>query len=234
MRIFLISCVFFITLTSSSTIKPLDAVKKMLSVYDNLKSYSVDMKFNLYKGHSSGEVIETYSGFLFRYKKKAYQKIYDTEFVITPEFCAKIVHPERVVELSTGHEYVNQELDINAITKECSSYSLIEQEDFYLVTFLISNTSQIEFDKVILKIYKKNMHLAQVDLFYSIQQNFSKNHLKPDIQKPHLRILYSNFSTESNIPLSVFNYKTYFEVNNSIIKLSKKYENYEFIDNRFE
>ena len=232
MRVFLIAF-FFLFVLSSSVPKPLDVVKQMMAVYEKHKVYSVDMKFSLYKGHTSGEVFESYLGLLYKHKKKAYQKISDTEFIISPEFCVKVVHPQKVVELSTGHEFVNQELDFKTISKECSTFNIVEQEDYYLVSMIISHTSQIEFEKVLLKIYKKNMHLAQVDLFYSTQQNFSKNPNKPNLQKPHLRILYSNFTSQPKISSNVFNYSTYFESSKSIIKLSKQFEHYEFIDNRF-
>ena len=231
MRVLLFVC-FSIFTVSIVAQKPIDIVKKMMAVYDKTNSYAVDMKYNLYKGVSSGVVEESYNGFLYKNKKNIYQKISETDFILTPSFCAKVVHSEKVVELLTGQESPSQELDIKTILKECSSFTSVEQENYYLITMVISHVSQIEFEKVLLKIYKKNMHLAQVDLFYSVQQNFSKNPNKPELQKPHLRILYSNFTTSPKISNSVFEYDTYFKVNKTIITLSKQFEKYEFIDSR--
>lgn len=210
-----------------------EILKKMTSVYHSLETYELYSKYDLFKGSKSSTVEESYQGYICKNGDKVYQKIDHTEFIITPTFCLKISNDEKIVELSRGQAYINQEIDFQKTIKECKELTVEEKDKMYYITLIIKNSSQVPFSTVKVKVNKSNYRIAQLDLFYTDMQDFSKDPKKKDLNQPHLRILYSDFSKKiEKVSNTVFNYETYFKTVNTMIVPIGLIKDYELIDNR--
>jgi hypothetical protein len=228
-HLIIVFCFFCFHYSSALTVK--EVLEKMNAVYAN-KNYSVNVKFDLFKGTSSNVVESSYEGSFIQFNNKVYQKIDKTEFITSPEFCLRISNSESTIELMKGETYKRKDIDFMAILKECKETKIEEKENYYYITLIINNLSQVEFSKVNIKVYKSNFHLAQIDMYYSHFEDFSKNNSVKDLQQPHLRMVYSKFSSKPSISSSIFNFESYFKTEKTIIKPIGAYTNYELIDYR--
>lgn len=209
-----------------------EILRKMCSVYEHEQTYELYAQYDLFKGPKSSTVEESYAGYFCRNKDKVYQKIDQTEFVVTPSFCLKISNSEKIVELMKGQVYKNQEIDFEKTMKECKEITVEEKDKMYYITMVIKTSSQVPFSTVKVKVNKSNYRMAQLDMYYTDFQDFSKDPKKKDLQQPHLRVLYSKFSKKISVSESVFVYTTYFKTTNSMISPTGVIKDYELIDNR--
>lgn len=226
---------FLLLFFSVASVYGMDAkevLRKMGEVYEKTSVYEFHMKYELFKGEKGTTVETTYAGYFMRNKTKVYQKIDQTEFITTPDFCMKISHTEKIAELMKGEAYKNQDIDFEKTIKECKEIKMEEQDTYYLITMVIKTASQVPFSKVKVKVNKSNFHLAQLDLYYSHQEDFSENPQKKDLHQPYVRVLYSKFSKKPSVAESVFNYNTYVKTVNSRVLLAGTIKNYELIDQR--
>ena len=226
--IFFLICISFRVVAQD----PKAILQKVNKIYFKEKSFQVDMKFLLYKGHY-GEFSESYLGTLFQEKNKYYQKIDKTEFILTPDFCLKVNHLEKNVLLLTGENVqLNFQSEILKTFDKCQEVTLKTLDKYYLLTLIFKSTLLIPYEKITIKILKSSYHIAQLDLFYAEERDFSKRRDIEDNNKPHMRVLYSNFTDKSAIKPSVFLFNTYFKTANDMIFLKGSLVNYKLIDKR--
>lgn len=209
-----------------------EILRKMGEVYEKTSVYEFHMKYELFKGEKGTTVETTYAGYFMRNKTKVYQKIDQTEFITTPDFCMKISHTEKIAELMKGETYKNQDIDFEKTIKECKEIKMEEEDTYYLITMVIKNASQVPFSKVKVKVNKSNFHLSQLDLYYSHLEDFSENPQKKDLHQPHVRVSYSKFSKKPSVTDGVFNYGMYVKTVNNMVSLTGTIKNYELIDQR--
>lgn len=209
-----------------------EILKKMTQVYEQTQVYELHNRYELFKGHKSDLVVESYEGYLCKDKSNAYQKIDQTEMVMTSSFCLQISHAEKKMVLMKGQAFHNNEVDFEKAIKECKEIKSEEQGKYYMITLLIKNTSQLPFSVVKVKIRKSDYHIIQLDLYYAETQDFSKNPNKTDLDKPHMRVSYTKFDKKMNVDKSRFAFETYFKTINTMIKPIGSIAQYELIDNR--
>ena len=208
-------------------------LQKMASVYRNNNAFQVDMKFILYKGYF-GKIDESYIGTLYQDKQKFYQKIDQTEFIVTSKFCSKISHIDKNVIIFSGEELINNnfQTEILKTIESCKKIEVTNLDKYYLLTMNFKNLVQHPYNKVTLKICKSNFHLAQLDIFYQGERDFSTKPRIIDMHLPHLRIMYSNFKEQPTISSNIFEFDTYFSSTKSTISLKGKLKTYNLTDKR--
>lgn len=226
---------FLLLFFSAASVYGMDAkeiLKKMGQVYEKNSTYEFYMRYDLFKGEKGTKVETTYNGYFVKNKVNIYQKIDQTEFVVTPSFCVKISHSEKIVELMQGEEYKNQDIDFEKTIKECKEIKLEEKDKNYLITLILKANSQVPFSYVKVLVNKTNYHLVQLDMYYWQLEDFSKNPNKKDLQKPHVRVTYSKFSKKPAVKSTVFLFENYFKTVKNMLSPVGVIQSYELIDNR--
>lgn len=208
-----------------------EVLQKMAAVYEKSSNYEVKQRYELFKGEKGSKVEYSYDGIFRKNKGNVYQKIDQTEFIVTNDFCLKISHSENIVELSKGDVYNNKDFDFEKTLKECKEVKLEETEKNYYLTLHLKQSSQVPYTRIELKINKSNFHLIQLDLYYWHQEDFSEDVKKKDMHTPHMRVYYLEFN-RNKIPSEIFEFTHYFEKKGHFIKLKGELEKYELIDQR--
>lgn len=226
---FLLTLIFS---TSSFSMTAKDLISKMQKIYNDKSHIEYTCTYELFKGHKSDVVEESYKGFFYRNKSNVYQKIDETEFVYATDFFVQISHSEKMISLSQPQKLINTTVDLDLALKHCSKTEVEEKEGYYAVTLIIKNSSDLPFSVVKMRINKKKYFLERLDVYYSEALDFSQEYNKNDQDRPHLKITFAEPKLNPKT-LNYFELDRYFLKNSSgILKLVEKYVGYTLVDNR--
>lgn len=209
-----------------------ELISKMQKIYNDKAHIEYSCTYELFKGHKSDVVEESYKGFFYRNKSNVYQKIDETEFVYAPEFFLQISHSEKMISLAQPQKMMNTPVDLDLALKFCSKTEVEEKDGYYGITLTIKNDSDLPFSVVKMRIDKKKFFLERLDIYYSETLDFSQEYNKNDPARPHLKIVFSE-PKQNPKGLNYFELDRYFSKSSSgILKLTEKYTGYTLIDNR--
>ena len=209
-------------------------IERMQKVYRETPSFDYTCRYELFKGHKSNDVFDSYAGYMCRSKSGYYQKIDQSEFIYANDFFLKINHEEKAMLLDLPQKNIQLNADFDAALKNCSALKMEESEEHYEIIFLIKITSAIPYSVIRLRIDKKDYQLLRMDLYYTSAQDFSKDKNKPDFQQPHLRISFDKLNTRPKIKSGLFELATYLSKVNNILKPAGAYAGYDLIDTRIK
>lgn len=229
-NILLLGIVSFSSVTFSMDVKTL-----LNKVQEKHKGrLSSDIKYEIFKGHSSSVPSSSQIGFFVSRDGLAYQKINQSEFIYGKDFSLQISHREKIMVLSQASKLNYGNVDFALIEKESSSQKLEEKDGFYFITIILKATSVVPCSKIIYKINKKKYYLVQADFYYSVQEDFATKFNETDLHYPHLRISFSNIDITPNWNEELTNFSTYFSTVQNIIKPKGRLVNYRLIDQRLK
>lgn len=229
--IFTNSILFFIGFSLGAVEIP-DVLKKMNANYAAGETYHVDAQYKLYKGHNSGNLVEQYNGFTENSKSGFYQKIDQSEKIITTDFFLHINHSERVLVYGLP---IKPEFNggIQDALKYCTTSNIVTKGDNYILTFTYSKVTNSEFSKVKMIISKDKYLLKSIDLYYATLTDFSKEFSQTDYAQSHVRMSFSNYNNSVKKGNSTFNLENYIKKQeNNILKTTGKCSGYELVDIR--
>lgn len=234
MRIF--NCIVFLGIISFSSIGFSMDVKTLLKKVQERQGsrLSADIKYEIFKGHSTSVSSSSQIGFFVSRDGLAYQKIGQTEFVYGADFSLQVSNQERIIVLSRASKLNYGNVDFEVIEKESSSQYIDESGNYYVLTFVLKGSSSVPCSKIIYKIHKEKFFVTQADFYYSIQEDFATKFNETDLHYPHLRILFSNVNTSPNWNEELTNFSTYFTSVDNLIKPKGRLTNYRLIDQRLK
>ena len=226
---FLLTLIFSIP---SFSMNAKELIGKMQKNYNDKSHIEYSCTYELFKGHKSDVVEESYKGFFYRNKANVYQKIDETEFVYSSDFFLQISHSEKMISLGQSQKLVNTTVDLDLALKYCSKTGVEEKEGYYAVTLTIKNTADLPFSVVKMRIDKKHFFLERLDIYYSESIDFSQEYNKNDQERPHLKITFNEPKLNPK-GLNYFEFDRYFSKSSSgILKLRENYSGYILVDNR--
>jgi hypothetical protein len=198
-------------------------------VYFDTKFYSVSSKYILFQGHNTGRIHEIYNGISIKNNSVFYQKIHKTEHLITPEIGIKISNEEKAMLLVKKPSMNDLTINLDKIISTSNQNKTYTKGNYYILEFYFDNTFS-EYEKLIIKIYKKNFHISQMDYFYSMDKDFSTSKSHSEYAKPHLRISFYDFKYSPSINEKNFMLESYFTRTKDGYISSEYYPNYEIIN----
>jgi outer membrane lipoprotein-sorting protein len=209
-----------------------ELIRKMQQVYSDKSTFEYHCTYELFKGHKSDVVEESYKGYVYRDKSEVYQKIDETEFVYANAFFLQISNSEKMISLGQPQKLINTNVDLNSALKNCSKTQLEEKDGYYAVTLIIKNSSDLPFSVIKMRIDKKKYYLERLDIYYSDLTDFSDEFNKKDEEKSHLKITFDapKFNPKQVNYFVLDKYLT--RSNSGTLSLIDKYSTYQLIDNR--
>lgn len=223
---------FFLVVHFAGSAQDVNEVLKKMQAHflDNprLEYYST---YELFKG-SSEDLESRYSGYVYKENELLYQKINGTEFVFGKEFTLKINSEQRSIELENIRKFNYGELDLAETLKFCSEKKIKKKNGFYVIDLIMDVKLNTGLQKISLKINSEDYQMNQLDLYYSVLQEFSKSNGIKELDLPSMRVTIYNFSVNPKKNEAMFEFSTYLSKVQNAFFPQAMYEGYTFIDNR--
>src|SRR5688572_22248800 len=96
-----------------------DFLEKVRANYEELNSLDVSMRYELYKGHTSNVIEESYDAFYARMQDESYRKIDETELINNKDYSLQINHREKVIVVSAPSRNELFDADIKTSLEFC-------------------------------------------------------------------------------------------------------------------
>lgn len=228
-RLLIIVVVCFSTFSYAQSVD--GVLKKVAQEYSNTKPLQFNTKYNLYKNSSQKKVFESYIGqFKKNGKNEVYQKIDKTEFVWNKNICLKVVHPDKLINITVSQPLEMKSFDIASLKEWCDVKSFVDRKSYWELTLATKAFSSLPYSKIVIHI-GKNYFIKKQLFYYNTSIDFSTNYRKQNLDYPVLEIIYSNF-TRKNESSVFFNIYKFIEEKNKVINPSKEYQSYTIEDHR--
>ncbi len=211
------------------TLSGKDYLEKINRNYANLKAFELQMSYQLYKGYSGNEVLQTYSGNYIKNEVKAYRKIKSTEFIHFNKITLQVNHDEKLVILDNRLDAEFMEIDLKSALKQCQDIKLLKKEKGVLVTLVLKNETDIPYSKVSLLV-DNSYWIKEMTFYYAAQMNFGTYQNK-DMAYPKLRIQYEQFKKGTK-KLDDLEISNFIDLGASKPALVGDYATYKLIDAR--
>jgi hypothetical protein len=202
--------------------------------YTSADKLEYNTVYELYKGHKSTEVHSSYNGFMYRSGSQTYQKIDNTEMINGSGFFLQISHDEKALVLELEQTMTQAEIDVSQALNQCKESSVEDKGTYYRVKMVFNTVSESPFSVAYLRIDKTKFTLLQIDLYYSIHQDFSTDFSTTDLAQSHLKIKFSKISTSPKNKEDLFDLGKYLKNKNNILSPTGSCEAYDLIDNRMK
>lgn len=209
-----------------------EILNKLRSKYSTASKIEYKTVYELFKNHQSSEIVTSYNGYVYRQGNLMYQKIHHTEFVYGADFSLKINSDEKVIQLNKKQQTLELELNLDEVLKECKEKSVKEIDNYYSVTLLFKQTSLLPLSVMKIRIDKGDFRLLQLDLYYATHQDFSTDYRVTDLQRPHLRIRFTDITFSPSDNKQLFNLGRYIETRKNYLYPSAIYKHYSLSDLR--
>lgn len=202
-----------------------EVIRNMQKVYAQ-KELEYKCNYTLFKGHSTDEVYQSYNGYIYKSQGMLYQKINQTEQVYAKDFALEIDQDEKTISMGNAIQLPEVNFNLDAIFNECDKKLLEVKGNYYEVKLILKATSSLPFSEIVLNINKENFQLIQMDMYYSIVQDFSEKSRQEDLQYPHLKISMSHFTASPVRQDALFLLSTYVKKAGNTDTPSEKYTGY--------
>lgn len=223
---------FFISISNFSFgIEVEEVISKMHKNYSLESSFSIELDYILFKGHDSKVVSERYDGKVENSEFGYYQRMDKVEYISTEKYAIQVNNIQKYIAYSFPKKRDFTE-DLNSALLAASNSYVTKVSDSYVVTLYFLGFIESPFSKVQIKISSDDYLLESVDMYFINDKNFAKIRGENDFAKPHLRIMYSNYTKKPKIDKNTFELSSYIKTVNGVLYPSKKYEYYELIDQR--
>lgn len=228
-RLLIIAVICFSTFSYSQSVD--EVLKKVAQEYSDTKPLQFNTKYNLYKNSSQKKVFESYVGqFKKNEKNEVYQKIDQTEFIWNKNICLKVVHPDKLINITISQPLEMKSFDIASLKEWCDVKSFVDRKSYWELTLTTKAFSSLPYSKIIIHI-GKNYFIQKQWFHYNMAIDFSADYRSQNLDYPVLEIIYSNF-TRKNELTTFFNVNKFIEEKNKVIKASKEYQSYIIEDHR--
>lgn len=206
-------------------------LKKVAQEYSDTKPLQFNTKYNLYKNSSQKKVFESYVGqFKKNEKNEVYQKIDKTEFVWNKNICLKVVHPDKLINISISQPLEMKNFDIASLKEWCDIKSFVDRKSYWELILTTKAFSSLPYSKIVIHI-GKNYFIQKQLFYYNSAVDFSTDYRKQNLDYPVLEIIYSSF-TRKKESSTFFNMNKFIEEKSKLIKTTKEFQSYTIEDHR--
>lgn len=228
-RLLIIVVICFSTFSYAQSV---DGVLKIVAQeYSNTKPLQFNTKYNLYKNSSQKKVFESYVGqFKKNEKNEVYQKIDKTEFIWNKNICLKVVHPDKLINISISQPLEMKNFDIASLKEWCDIKSFVDRKSHWELTLTTKAFSSLPYSKIVIHI-GKNYFIQKQLFYYNSAVDFSTDYRKQNLDYPVLEIIYSSF-TRKKESSTFFNMNKFIEEKSKLIKATKEFQSYTIEDHR--
>lgn len=228
-RLFIIVVICFSTFSYSQSVD--GVLKKVAQEYSDTKPLQFNTKYNLYKNSSQKKVFESYIGqFKKNEKNEVYQKIDKTEFVWNKNICLKVVHPDKLINISISQPLEMKNFDIASLKEWCDIKSFVDRKSYWELILTTKAFSSLPYSKIVIHI-GKNYFIQKQLFYYNSAVDFSTDYRKQNLDYPVLEIIYSSF-TRKKESSTFFNMNKFIEEKSKLIKATKEFQSYTIEDHR--
>ena len=228
-RLFIIVVICFSTFSYSQSVD--GVLKKVAQEYSDTKPLQFNTKYNLYKNSSQKKVFESYIGqFKKNEKNEVYQKIDKTEFIWNKNICLKVVHPDKLINISISQPLEMKNFDIASLKEWCDIKSFVDRKSHWELTLTTKAFSSLPYSKIVIHI-GKNYFIQKQLFYYNSAVDFSTDYRKQNLDYPVLEIIYSSF-TRKKESSTFFNMNKFIEEKSKLIKATKEFQSYTIEDHR--
>ena len=228
-RLFIIVVICFSTFSYSQSVD--GVLKKVAQEYSDTKPLQFNTKYNLYKNSSQKKVFESYIGqFKKNEKNEVYQKIDKTEFVWNKNICLKVVHPDKLINISISQPLEMKNFDIASLKEWCDIKSFVDRKSYWELILTTKAFSSLPYSKIVIHI-GKNYFIQKQLFYYNSAVDFSTDYRKQNLDYPVLEIIYSSF-TRKKESSTFFNMNKFIEEKSKLIKTTKEFQSYTIEDHR--
>ncbi|TGD56849.1 LolA family protein [Flavobacterium humi] len=208
-----------------------EVLKKVNTEYTSKKCLSYTSSYNLYKKATDKKAYESYKGiFQKNISNAVYQKIDKTEFVLKGNVCLKIMHPDKLIEISKAEPFVLGEFSIQPLFEYCKVKEFKSNAGFWTIELEPKQFTDLPYSKIVVTVSKSFFITKQV-FYFNSGIDFSKDHRKNDISYPVLEIIHSNHKRDK-IADGIFSLGKFVSFEKTGIKPSLQYSQYNIEDYR--
>lgn len=228
-RLLIIVVICFSTFSYSQSVD--GVLKKVAQEYSDTKPLQFNTKYNLYKNISQKKVFESYVGqFKKNEKNEVYQKIDKTEFIWNKNICLKVVHPDKLINISISQPLEMKNFDIASLREWCDIKSFVDRKSYWELILTTKAFSSLPYSKIVIHI-GKNYFIQKQLFYYNSAVDFSTDYRKQNLDYPVLEIIYSSF-TRKKESSTFFNMNKFIEEKSKLIKATKEFQSYTIEDHR--
>lgn len=168
-------------------------LERVRANYDDLNSLSIEMKYDLYKGHKGNQLTESYTSFYGRSGKDSYRKIGSVEFINNDDYAIQVNHQDKMILVSDPSKNELFDPSLEDALRFCSSVNIESNSTGQLIHLIIKQKVDLPFSRLEIQVDKK-LFVTSIVFYYSTQMNFSGNYQNPQMDFPRLEVTYENLS----------------------------------------
>lgn len=219
------------SVSKNEPLTPKTWLQNIKNHYENLESFSIQINYELFKGHQSDIVNSQYSASIFRNGKKSLQKIADNEIFSDENNVVSINHREKAIVVTNPIAGGSVIPDVESTLNFCRDVQVKKSGDLVSLFLFIQPNTDLPFTKVDI-VSDKNYNLHSITLYYAHQTNFSSSYFSPEYDYAKLKISYTEMKTNWHDKEGIlFSGKYITEENGKIIPASE-FSKYKLVDYR--
>lgn len=214
--------------------KALADFRKVNNVYATTPSYSMDIQYSVFDGHTGGNMVEQKSGKYIKHQDMSYSKLLDIETITNPKRTVIVNHEDKFIVIADTRKIELSPLEANPgnLLKQCSQIQVQDlgaTERHYTLSFS-EEEDESEFSKIEIVINLANYSIKKMTLCYNQEMQLTENDYYAKEKKPRLEIVYKSFTPVSSLNTAMFTESTYVSETNSTYKGKGKCSSYEVIN----
>ena len=208
-----------------------EVLKKVNNEYTSNKYLSYYLSYNLYKKQGDTKTYESYNGiFKKNMSNSIYQKINKTEFILKGNFCLKIIHEDKTIDISKPEPFVLGDFSIKPLLEYCKVKEFKLDKGSWIIVLEPKQYTDLTYSKIVITV-NSNYFITKQLFYFNSGIDFSKDHTKSDVSYPVLEVKHSNH-TRNKVTESLFSLGKFISFEGNIIKPSKTYSSYNIEDYR--
>ncbi|MCG8573610.1 MAG: hypothetical protein MI810_01905 [Flavobacteriales bacterium] len=209
-----------------------DYLRKVQKNYENLKTFRLNLNYELYKGWQGTEVMDTYSSQFFRSEEESYRTLHNSIFISSQGLSLSVDHDDKLMTISDPIEEKVIDADLEKSLQMCQDTKVVEQEDGSTkLRLILKQKSDILYSAIDIIINEK-YQIKEIQLYYAHQYNFSSSYFQPEMDYPKLRITYGEIKKSWKEKDEHLNLGYYLSNTANQPTPTKEYSDYQIIDLR--
>ncbi|MCH2233784.1 MAG: hypothetical protein MK078_05980 [Crocinitomicaceae bacterium] len=230
---FIILLVVSATSFSAVALSAKKVLEQVQENYANLNAFEADLTYQLFRGHDSEKVIESFNSLHCKNESGEYRKVSNTEFITVSSLgvSVQVNHNDRLILLSNPTNSDLVDASLKSSLSYCNDTYAVETKEGTDVTLLFNKMVQLPFSKVVVSLTKDNW-ISSLTLCYSSEQNFSKDFYHQDYDQVKMKITYDDFKTKYKDKESLIDVSKYLTIVDGNFQTTTLYQDYKLLDYR--
>lgn len=120
-----------------------------------------------------------------------YQKINKTEFLLKGNFCLKVMHEDKVIDVTKADPFVLGDFSIKPLLEYCKVKEFKSNKGSWIVVLEPNQFKDLPYSKIVITI-NSSFFITKQMFYFNSGIEFSKDYSKSDVSYPVLEITHSN------------------------------------------